>query len=146
MSVGRAMGGPGRLDYPLAEKHREGVRGPRGRSLDAVTLESLVAGETGIEDLRITPEALMAQASIARDAGRAALADNFERAAEMTRLPQAAVMEIYELLRPGRARDKAPLLAWADRLRVEYHAPRMAAFLEEAAEVYERRGLFRFRY
>lgn len=138
--------GPRRADYPLAERHREGVRGPRGRALDAVTLESLVAGETGIEDLRITPEALLAQASIARDAGRARLADNFTRAAEMARIPQAVIMEIYELLRPGRAADAQPLLDWAERLRAEHEAPAMAAFLEEAAEVYARRGLFKFRY
>jgi propanediol dehydratase small subunit len=34
----------------------------------------------------------------------------------------------------------------AQRLRDEFGAERLAAFLEEAADVYERRGLFRFRY
>jgi len=51
-------------------------------------------------------------------------------------------MRVYELLRPGRAKDKAPLLEAAARLRAEFGAERMARFVEEAAAVYERRGLF----
>ena len=38
------------------------------------------------------------------------LAANFERAAELVDVPQDVVMAVYELLRPGRAKDKAPLL------------------------------------
>jgi propanediol dehydratase small subunit len=53
---------------------------------------------------------------------------------------------MYELLRPGRAPDKSRLMAAAQRLREEFGAERLAAFLEEAADVYDRRGLFRFRY
>ena len=36
-------------------------------------------------------------------------------------------MQVYELLRPGRAKDKAPLLDAAKRLRNDYSAERMAA-------------------
>lgn len=133
-------------DYPIAEMRPELVRGRRGKALAEVTLEGVIDGAVEMEDLRITDSALRQQADIARAAGRTALARNFDRAAEMTTVPQATIMQIYELLRPGRARDKSALLAAADRLRREHSAPALAALVEEAAEVYERRGLFRFRY
>ncbi len=137
---------PGIADYPLAEVHPGKVRGMRGKPLDAITLQAIRSGEAGMEDLRITPDALRQQAAIARAAGRDALAANFERAAEMVGIPQDVVMEFYELLRPGRAKGKDVLLAAADRLQTEFNAPLMAAFMREAAEVYDRRGLFKFRY
>jgi len=61
-------------------------------------------------------------------------------------VPQTVIMQTYELLRPGRAKDRQTLLDAAERLRRDHGAERMAAFVEEAAEVYERRGLFTFRY
>jgi propanediol dehydratase small subunit len=133
-------------DYPMAEVRPERVKGARGKSLDDITLDSVVAGDVAMDDLRITPDALLAQAEIARAAGRPTLAANFERASEMVKVPQDVLMETYELLRPGRAPDKAKLVSAARRLRDEFGAERLAAFLEEAADVYERRGLFRFRY
>jgi propanediol dehydratase small subunit len=133
-------------DYPTAEKCPDQVRGHRGKSLEALTLEAAMSGEIEMADLRITPEALLRQAQIARSVGRAALAENFERAAEMTALPQEKIMQIYELLRPGRAPDAEALQSAAAELHNEWSAPALAAFLEEAAEVYARRGLFRVRY
>jgi glycerol dehydratase small subunit/propanediol dehydratase small subunit len=99
-----------------------------------------------MEDLRITPEALTAQGEIARDAGRPTLAQNFERAAELVNVPQDVIMEVYELLRPGRAKSKEQLLAAAGRLRADYGASGVADFIVEAAETYEARGLFTFRF
>lgn len=133
-------------DYPLAEMRPELVEGRGGRPLDAITMDSVLEGSIGMEDLRIAPLALRQQAEIARAAGREALARNFERAAELANVPQAFVMEVYELLRPGRAGDGSALREAARKLREEHGAPLMAAFVEEAADVYERRGLFTFRY
>jgi propanediol dehydratase small subunit len=133
-------------DYPIAEKRSELVKGRSGKALDEITLEAVVAGEVSIEDLRITPAALRLQAEIASAADRNRLAGNFERAAELVEVPQDFIMEVYELLRPGRARDKGPLLAAAQKLRETYGADGMARFVEEAAEVYERRGLFTYRF
>ena len=133
-------------DYPLAEKHPELVKGGGGKALSDVTLDRLVAGEVTLDDLRITPEALRLQAEIAAAANRGRLAENFERAAELVAVPQDFIMQVYELLRPGRARSKQPLLAAARQLRDTYKAARIAAFVEEAAEVYERRGLFTYRF
>jgi len=133
-------------DYPTAETRPDRVTGARGKSLDALTLEAAIAGDVSMEDLRITPQALLQQAQIARSVGRATLARNFERAAEMAGLPQDVVMRIYELLRPGRAAGKDVLDAVARDLREQHQAPGLAQFVEEAAEVYQQRGLFRTRY
>ena len=136
----------GRADYPLAETQPHAISGPRGRRLSDVTLDAVLDGAVTMEDLRITPDALLAQAEIARDAGRPTLARNFERAAELVDVPQDVIMRVYELLRPGRARTKQQLLDAARMLREEHKAPRMAAFVEEAANTYEERGLFTFRF
>jgi propanediol dehydratase small subunit len=133
-------------DYPLAEKRPEVVRGKRGKGLDEITLDAVLEDRVALEDLRITARALRQQAEIARAAGRETLAENFERAAELVDVPQDTIMHVYELLRPGRAESKSALLAAAAELRKQYGANIMAAFVEEAAAVYERRGLFKKRY
>jgi propanediol dehydratase small subunit len=133
-------------DYPLAEKRPDLVRTRGGKKLDDLTLDALEAGTVALEDLRITPDALRQQAEISVAAGRPTLARNFERAAELVDVPQEVILSIYELLRPGRAKGKADLLEAARLLRETYKAERMAAFVEEAAQVYERRGLFSKRF
>ena len=133
-------------DYPLAETCPGEVRGARGVSLEELSLDSVVAGKITMEDLRITPQSLSRQAEISRAAGRPTLALNLERAAEMAALPQQVIMEIYELLRPGRAKSDAELISAARLLRETYGTFKLAAFLEEAAEVYRRRGLYVDRY
>jgi propanediol dehydratase small subunit len=133
-------------DYPLAEKRPDMVHGKRGKRLDEITLEAVLADRISLEDLGITGDALRLQAQIARSAGRPTLAANFERGAELVDVPQEVIMRVYELLRPGRAKSKLELDAAARELRDTYGAVRMAAFVEEAAEVYERRGLFSRRY
>jgi propanediol dehydratase small subunit len=133
-------------DYPLAEKRPEIVRGKRGRGLEEITLQALLEDRVALEDLRITAEALRQQAEIARAAGRDTLAENFERGAELVDVPQDTIMRIYELLRPGRAQSPEELFAAARQLREQHDAKGMAAFVEEAANVYERRGLFKKRF
>lgn len=133
-------------DYPLAEKRPDLVRTRRGKKLEDLTLAGIEAGDVALEDLRITPEALRQQAEISRAAGRPTLARNFERASELVDVPQDVILGIYELLRPGRAKGKADLLEAAKLLRETYKAEQMAVFIEEAAQVYERRGLFSKRF
>jgi len=133
-------------DYPLAEKRPDLVRTRHGKKLEDLTLAALEAGEVALEDLRITPEALRQQAEVSVSAGRPTLARNFERASELIDVPQDVILKIYELLRPGRAKGKTDLLDAAKLLRGTYKAERMAAFIEEAAAVYERRGLFSKRF
>jgi len=133
-------------DYPLAENRPDLVKTARGKALADLTLDAVMAGEVTLEDLRITPQALLDQARVATLAGRPTLGRNFERAAELIAVPQDYLLKVYELLRPGRAKSKADLLAAAKTLRETYSATKMAAFVEEAAEVYEKRGLFTFRF
>jgi propanediol dehydratase small subunit len=133
-------------DYPLSEKRPELVAGQRGKKLSDITLDGLVSGEVQMEDLRITSQALHYQADIARAAGRPTLAENFERGAELVAVPEDVIMQVYELLRPGRAAEKSVLIEAANLLRREYGAAKLADFIEEAADVYERRGLFTYRF
>jgi propanediol dehydratase small subunit len=133
-------------DYPLAQTRSADIRGQRGKSLDDITLANVVSGDIAMEDLRITPKALHDQAEISRSANRPTLALNFERAAELVNVPQEFIMSAYELLRPGRAKSKQDLLDVATMFRETYKAQMMAAFIEEAADVYERRGIFIHRF
>ena len=133
-------------DYPLAETRSDKIRGQRGKSLDDITLDAVMAGKVTMEDLRITPQALADQAEISRAAKRPTLALNFERAAELVGVPQDFIMSSYEMLRPGRAKSKEQLLDVAKTFRQTYKAGRMAKFIEEAADIYERRGLFTYRF
>ena len=90
----------------------------------------------------ISKETLHAQAHTARAAGFTQLAENFERAAELTAVPAADLLRMYELLRPGRSSHEE-LLAVADELEQRHGARINAAFVREAAAVYLERGLFR---
>jgi propanediol dehydratase small subunit len=133
-------------DYPLAEKRPEIVRGKRGKGLYEITLDAMLEERVTLEDQRIRGAAWRQQAEIARAAGRDTLAANFERGAELVDVPQDTIMRIYELLRPGRAQSPEELFAAARELREQHRAPGIAAFVEEAATVYERRGLFKKRF
>jgi propanediol dehydratase small subunit len=126
-------------DYPLATRRPDLVRSASGLPLDAITLEKVIAGEIKFEDVKTRPETLEYQAQIAESAGRPTLAGNLRRAAEMTRIPDARVLEIYNALRPYRS-TKQQLLAIADELDSQYQARICAAHVREAADVYERRG------
>ena len=136
----------GVADYQLAERRPDLIAGPRGKALSEITLEAVLQGEVAIEDLRITPAALRRQAAVSRAAGRPTLAENLERAAELVGVPQDVIMRTYELLRPGRAQSADELRAAARTLRDEHGAALMAAFVEEAADAYEARGLLRRRF
>jgi propanediol dehydratase small subunit len=126
-------------DYPLGQKRPGLVTTPSGLPLDEVTVEAMREGRLRWEDLRATPETLRAQADVAEAAGRAPLADNLVRAAELATIPSETILEIYTALRPHRS-TAAELEAWAARLD-DAGAPLTATFVREAAEVYAKRGL-----
>lgn len=135
-----------RVTYPLGESMAAELRALSERPLDRVTVEACAAGELGPDDIAITPATLRLQAEVARGAGRAPLAQNLERAAEMVLIPADVIFDIYEKLRPGRARDAAELLAVAARLRSDYSAELLARMVEEAAVAYEDRELYQPRF
>ena len=120
-------------EYPLGTNARDRVRTPGGLTLDELDLQS------DATELRATPETLRLQADVARAAGQTQLADNLVRAAELAPLPDDTILAIYTALRPGRA-TRAELDEWAARLD-EWGAPATAAFVREAADVYEQRQI-----
>ena len=126
-------------DDPLANKHPEWVKTATNKTLDDFTLENVLSNKVTAQDMRITPETLRLQASIAKDAGRDRLAMNFERAAELTAVPDDRILEIYNALRPYRSTKEELLLAIADDLESRYQAKICAAFVREAATLYVER-------
>ena len=110
-----------------------------GKLVSDLTLDAVRRGEVSLSDLRIHPETLDHQASVAQAHGNPQLAENLRRAAELTVLPDDEVLAIYEALRPGRS-SAAQLTALAGSL-ADRGLPRCAALVAEAAEVYARRGL-----
>lgn len=129
-------------DYPLSQKRPELLKTPTGKTLDEITLEKVMSGEVKSDDVRITPETLRLQAEIADGVGRYQFANNLRRAAEIVAIPDARVLEIYNALRPYRS-TKNELFAIAEEMEVKYNAKINAAFVREAAEVYERRNRLR---
>ena len=129
-------------DYPLASRRTDLVRTLTGKGFQDITLENLVSGKIGAQEIRIGPETLELQAQVAEKHGRPQLALNFRRAAELTRIPDEEVLRIYNALRPARS-TKEELLIMAKELEKKYQANINAAFVMEAVKVYEKRGLLR---
>jgi propanediol dehydratase small subunit len=132
--------------YPIGERRPDLVRTLSGRALSELDVDAVLEGHVGPDDIRITPEALRLQAKVARAVGRDALAENFERAAELALIPQEDLLLAYELLRPGRATDAGAMRRAAVRLEALYGAVKVASLIEEAARAYEERGLFAKRF
>ena len=110
-----------------------------GRPASELSVDGVVGGELGPDDIRISPETLRHQADVAREHGNPQLAANFERAAELTAFEESEILALYEMLRPHRA-TADELLAKAVELEAR-QVPICAAFVREAAAVYERTGL-----
>lgn len=128
--------------YPLFDHAHDQLRTASGRPLSAITAEAAARGELSMADLQISAETLRAQAQVARQGGYPGLAANLTRAAELTAVPNAEMLRMYGLLRPGRA-TAAELEALAASLANDYHAPECARLVREAAAVYQTRGLLR---
>lgn len=126
-------------DYPLIQKRKDLIKTKTGKNIDEITLNNVLEGNVTADDIKITPEVLLYQADIAESVGRVQFAKNLRRAAELTRVPEARVLEIYNALRPYRS-TKKELLDIADELDIKYEAKICAGLVREAAEVYEKRG------
>ena len=131
-----------KVDYPLSEKRPELVKTATGKSLADITLDAIVSGAITADEIRITPQTLEYQAQIAESISRPQLANNMRRAGELTNVPDARMLEIYNALRPNRS-TKAELLAIADELEKQYGANVCANFVREAAGVYEARDVLK---
>ena len=130
------------MSYPLMENAADELTAASGRTINSVSLEAAAAGEVDAADLQISASTLRAQATLAEQAGYRELAQNLQRAAELTAVPNQELLRMYELMRPGRS-NYSELTQMADRLEQEYSAPITANFVREAAEVYRNRNLLR---
>jgi propanediol dehydratase small subunit len=126
--------------YPLTDHGAYDLHAISGRPLGEVTLEAI--NELSIADIQISAETLRAQAEIALRAGYRQLAANLARAAELTAVPNAEILRMYESMRPGRA-SYDELAELAARLEQTYAATETARLVREAAEAYQARGLLR---
>ena len=111
-----------------------------GRNLDELNMQALLSGELSTEDFCISGETLRRQADAAEAAGYRQFASNLRRAAELTRISNKEVLELYDALRPGRT-TYDELIAIAEHLESDYEAPLTAALVRQAAAVYLERGI-----
>lgn len=130
------------ITYPLMEHAGDQLHAASGRPVGEITLAAAAAGELSPTDLQVTAETLQAQAAVAQQAGFTQLAANLLRAAELTAVPNEELLRMYTVLRPGRS-TLAELEQLATTLATTYAAPRNAAWVREAATVYQQRGLLR---
>ncbi|MCT1458341.1 diol dehydratase small subunit [Aestuariimicrobium sp. p3-SID1156] len=128
--------------YPLGEHVAHRIKTPTGKSLAECTFEGVMSGQIKAEDMRISPETLEMQAQVADSVGRTTLATNFRRASELIAVPDDKLLATYDALRPYRS-TKKELYDLADELEREYKCSVNAAFIREAADVYEARGRLR---
>jgi propanediol dehydratase small subunit len=117
------------------------IRALSGRPVGDIGIGDALAGNLTAGDTRIHPDTLRMQAEVAGRHGNPELAENLCRAAELALLPDAEVLDIYAALRPRRS-SRQELEEIAARLD-ETGAARCAAFVREAAQAYDRRGLLR---
>src|SRR5688500_1415843 len=75
------------LSYPLMESAADELTAASGRTLSSVSLEAAARGEVDAADLQISASTLRAQATLAEQAGYRELAQNLQRAAELTAVP-----------------------------------------------------------
>lgn len=127
-------------DYPLANNSADSLKSKSGKNFSDITFESVIDGYVVQDDFKTDPKTLIMQAEIAEKAGKIQFAHNLRRAAELTNVPDDDVLKIYDKLRPGRS-TKEELLSIAHNLRTNYNANLTAAFIEETAEVYQKRNI-----
>jgi propanediol dehydratase small subunit len=115
------------------------IRAYSGRPTTDITLDAVIAGELGADDLRIHPDTLRHQAQVAEAHGNPQLAHNLTRAAELTALTDEELLDVYEALRPHRS-TRQQLETLAARLD-SLGAPTCAELVREALDAYSQRDL-----
>lgn len=113
-----------------------------GVPLGELLLERVAGGWGEMEDFSISRQTLANQAEVAVSCGRRQLAENFRRAAELVQVPDDVILRAYEALRPFRSTG-TDLAELARQLKLQFRASECARWVEEAAEVYARRGLLK---
>jgi propanediol dehydratase small subunit len=128
------------LTYPLS-RSRDRVQTATQRPVSEVTLDLVVSGEIGSDDVRVSPDVLRLQAGFAEEGGNPQLGENLRRGAELVAFSDEELLAFYDKLRPGRA-----TAAELDELAAAFEArgaALCAALVREAGTAYARRGLAR---
>jgi propanediol dehydratase small subunit len=120
----------------------QSITSKTGVPVNDLSLDRVAGGWGEMADFSISRQTLLHQAEIAAASGRRQLGENFRRAAELVDVPDNIILQIYEALRPFRA-TAAELVKLASQLRLQFHAPECARWVEEAAEVYASRALLK---
>ncbi|SET18513.1 propanediol dehydratase small subunit [Natronincola peptidivorans] len=128
--------------YSLSHNSKESIRSKTGKTLKDITIENIMKGKISADDIKISKEALKKQGDIAKKHGRQQMQQNFNRASELTEVPDELILEIYDKLRPYRA-TKQELLEMARTLKNQYGAIDCGKMIEESALVYEKRGILK---
>ena len=122
------------MRYPLAENEKESITSKTGKKFTDITLDEVIKDH-------IAPDDLKAQGQVALEADNRPMEKNFERAAELVDVPDDVILKMYDKLRPNRS-TKLELVMMAQELLEKYNAKNCARLVMEAAEVYEKRGIF----
>lgn len=128
------------MRYPLAEHEKEQITSRTGKKFIDITLDEVIKGHVGPDDIKISKEILKAQGQVSSAADNAPMEKNFERAAELVDVPDDVILKMYDKLRPNRS-TKLELVLMAQELLEKYNAKNCARLVMEAAEVYEKRGI-----
>ena len=127
-------------NYPLGQHEADTITSKTGKRLSQITLDEVKKGNVKAEDIKISPEMLKRQGQVAKEADNPQMEANFERASELSNVPDDVILTMYNKLRPNRA-TKQELVLMAQELLQKYHAPHCAKLVLEAAEIYEKRGI-----
>lgn len=128
------------MRYPLGKYEKDFIQSKTGKKPEEITLEAVLKGQISSDDIKISKETLRAQGQVAKDNGNGPMEKNFERAAELTEVPDDVILKMYDKLRPNRS-TKLELVMMAQELIEKYGAKNCARLVMEAAEVYEKRGI-----
>ena len=89
--------------YPLGVHEADTITSRTGKKLDQITLDEVRKGNVTSDDIKISAETLRRQGEVAADADNPQMAANFERAAELTSVPDDVILMMYNKLRPNRS-------------------------------------------
>lgn len=129
-------------DYPLGKKRPDLIKTSTGKAINDISLENLLNEKISVDDIKINENTLLYQAQVAESVGNIQLAANLRRASELTVIPDAKVMEIYNALKPHNS-TKQQLISIASELEDKYNAKLNADFIREAVKSYEKRNMIK---
>ena len=97
-------------NYPLGQNEADTITSKTGKKLSQITLDEVKRGNVAAEDIKISPEMLKRQGQVAAAADNPQMEANFERAAELSNVPDDVILTMYNKLRPNRSTKKELVL------------------------------------